>query len=155
MPIWNNKSFHICLTKPGLANIFSHKYKKENFIPVFFLGRMESYLNPVCGVKTEVAEPHGEPPSRGMDHPVHTLLVIKIIQQTKNTYNFKFFYSSNKLSRRCLSTRYNWKIGVLCLYIHLYLYRGCTCTEAVPVPYWFCTCTCTYPEAVPVIRRYL
>jgi hypothetical protein len=46
---------------------------------IYLVFTMESYLNPVCGVKTEITEPHGEPPSRGMDHSVHTLLVIKII----------------------------------------------------------------------------
>jgi hypothetical protein len=66
-----------------MANLFfSHKS------PVYFLRRMESYLNPVCGVQTEIAEPHGEPPTRGMDHSVHTLLIIKIIQDPKNIYDF-------------------------------------------------------------------
>ncbi len=63
----------------------------ESTTLIYLVFTMESYLNPVCGVKTEVAEPHGEPPARGMDYSVHTLLIIKIIVQTQNIF-LQFLY---------------------------------------------------------------
>jgi hypothetical protein len=76
--------------QPSKINVDLCGYGSTTLIYLVF--RTESYLNPVCGVKTEIAEPHGEPPTRGMDHSVHTLLIIKIIvQQTKNIYDFKKF----------------------------------------------------------------
>jgi hypothetical protein len=76
---------------------------------IYLVFTMESYLNPVCGVQTEIAEPHGEPPTRGMDHSVHTLLIIKIILQTKNIYVLvkKFLLLINCPKELSLSIRDN------------------------------------------------